>query len=93
MKSKDLIESQLPSHFLEQYPQFVKFLEQYYDFLESTVLVLENNFTLSAGDTLYGVLSKSKAYIKNVSSDRIYFDYETKKNNFYKRDKIKVKLC
>ena len=86
MKSKDLIESQLPSHFLEQYPQFVKFLEQYYDFLESTVLVLENNFTLSAGDTLYGVLSKSKAYVKNVSSDRIYFDYQTKKNNFYKRE-------
>ena len=86
MKPKDLIESQLPSHFLEQYPQFVKFLEQYYDFLESTVLVLEDNRTISAGDNVYGVLSKSKAQIKNVSSDRIYFDYKSKENNFYKRE-------
>ena len=86
MKSKDLIQSQLPSHFLEQYPQFVKFIEQYYEFLESTVFILEENKNISAGDFVYGSLSKAKAKIKAVSSNRIYFEYETKVNKFHRRE-------
>ena len=66
--------------------QFVKFLEQYYEFLESTVMILENNKTIRKDDILYGSLSKAKAKILIVSSDRIYFEYETETNNFYKNE-------
>jgi len=83
---KNRIASQLPGHFSEQYPQFVKFLEQYYEFLESTVMVLENNKTIRKDDILYGSLSKAKAKILIVSNDRIYFEYETETNNFYKNE-------
>ena len=57
MKIKDLIQNQLPSYFIEEYPQFVNFIEQYYEFLEymklghdnqtsfitNSILILENN--------------------------------------------------
>ena len=60
---KNLIKNQLPSHFSEQYPQFVKFLEQYYEFLESTIMVLRDNKAIRVGDVVYGSLSKAKAKV------------------------------
>lgn len=33
---KDSLEEILPAHFVSEYPQFVKFLQTYYDFLESS---------------------------------------------------------
>ena len=82
---KELIESQLPGYFLEQYPQFTKFVQEYYDFLESTVAVLKNNKNIEVGDTIYGSLSKAKGIVK-VVAEKIYFDYETKDNEFYKNE-------
>ena len=86
MFSKELIKNQLPNHFLEEYPQFVKFLEQYYEFLEATVLELEDTKNISVGDILYGSLSKSKAEVKTVSSGRVYIEYLSKGTNFYKNE-------
>ena len=85
---KELVESQFPNYFLEQYPQFVKFVEEYYNFLESSIAVLTDSKKLSEGDVIYGSLSKAKAIVKNISKDRIYFDYETKTNQFYKNEVI-----
>ena len=39
---KDLIEGQLPSYFLEQYPQFTKFVQEYYNFLETQIWDLQH---------------------------------------------------
>ncbi len=83
---KDLIEGQLPSYFLEQYPQFTKFVQEYYNFLESNVVVLRDNLNLESGDTLYGSLSKAKGIVKIVANDRVYFDYETQENSFYQNE-------
>ena len=80
---KDLVESQLPNYFYEQYPQFIKFVEEYYNFLESSIIVLSDNKKLSEGDLIYGSLSKAKAVVKIVTNNRIYSDYITEGNQFY----------
>ena len=85
---KDLVESQLPNYFYEQYPQFIKFVEEYYNFLESSIIVLSDNKKLSEGDLIYGSLSKAKAVVKIVTNNRIYFDYITEENQFYKNEVI-----
>ena len=85
---KDLIESQLPGYFLEQYPQFAEFVREYYNFLESSVLVLDQIKNVQEGDFIYGSLSKAKGVVKTVTPDRIYFDYLTKDNQFYKDEVI-----
>ena len=63
---RDLIESQFPNYFLEQYPQFVKFIEEYYDFLESSIVIFNDPKDCKVGDIIYGTLSKAKAIIKRV---------------------------
>jgi len=83
---KELVESHIPNYFLEQYPHFVKFIEEYYNFLESSVILLTDNKKLSVGDIIYGSLSKAKAIVKIVTKDRVYFDYETETNNFYRNE-------
>lgn len=83
---RDLIESQFPSYFLEQYPQFVKFIEEYYDFLESSIAIFEDKKNCKVGDVIYGSLSKAKAIVKIIADNKIYFDYETPHNNFYKNE-------
>ena len=83
---RDLIESQFPSYFLEQYPQFVKFIEEYYDFLESSIAIFEDKKNCKVGDILYGSLSKAKAIVKTIADNKVYFDYETENNNFYKNE-------
>ena len=85
---KDLVESQLPSYFLEQYPQFTNFVQEYYSFLDSTVIVLTDNKQIEAGDVIYGSLSKEKGVVKVVADDRIYFDYVTENNTFHKSEMI-----
>ena len=67
---KELVESHIPNYFLEQYPHFVKFIEEYYNFLESSVILLTDNKKLSVGDIIYGSLSKAKAIVKIVTKDR-----------------------
>jgi len=85
---RDLIESQFPSYFLEQYPQFVKFIEEYYDFLESSIVVFNEPKRCKPGDVLYGSLSKAKAIVKIAADNKFYFDYQTENNTFYKNEVV-----
>ena len=86
MKSKDLIQSQLPSHFLEQYPQFVKFLESYYQFLESIQLHFEtSNGVFTEGETVTGSTSGATAKILSIDTSETLgsgtFLYVSQTNN------------
>jgi len=83
---RDLIESQFPNYFLEQYPQFVKFIEEYYDFLESSIVIFNDAKNCKVGDILYGTLSKSKAIVKIAADGKFYFDYATETNTFFKNE-------
>ena len=87
---KHFVSEFLPRYFLEQYPQFVKFIEEYYDFIESGILVLDDNRSLVSDMVVYGSMSKAKAIIRIVADDRVYFEYVSNENNFYKNE---ILLC
>ena len=81
MNIADKIRNQFPEFIESEYPTFIKFVEHYYEFLESAELILENtNGVYTAGEKIVGQTSGLEATIRAVDhpNSRIFISTQNK---------------
>jgi FlaG/FlaF family flagellin (archaellin) len=81
MNIADKIRNQFPEFIESEYPTFIKFVEHYYEFLESAELILENtNGIYTTGEKIVGQTSGLEATIRAVDhpNSRIFISTQNK---------------